>query len=227
MEPLGIVELYCVTCERQFSSTKTLNIHLKIHKKTPYACKDCDKFFPHPSHLKRHERIHTGEKPFPCSECGQPFTKYNNLKKHQLVHLDKKPFTCPQYDKSFTLFTALKQHDISKHTGVKPYKCLHCDWPFINFNSMNFHAKRHNRTNDHKCSKCKESFPIYAKLKQHFTNVHRVYCCSLSDQSFKCNDDLKRHHIDHTKKTEKNMLAVNVIWLSDVFLNIKCMRKCT
>ena len=175
MEPLGTIELCCVACERHFSSKKALNIHLKIHIKSPYACKDCDKFFPHPSHIRRHEKIHTGEKPFPCSECGQSFSQYTNLKKHQLVHSDKKPFTCSKCDKSFCEFKSLKQHDKTRHI----------------------------RMNDHKCSKCNESFPIYAELKRHFTNIHKVYCCSLCDQSFKYNDELKKHQKDHTNKTKK------------------------
>src|SRR5277367_1162014 len=36
-----------------------------------YECDTCGKRFQAPSHVKNHERSHTGEKPFKCGECGK------------------------------------------------------------------------------------------------------------------------------------------------------------
>lgn len=42
-------------------------IHFFIGEK-PYACSYCPKVFPSSSAMKKHTRIHTGEKPYECKE---------------------------------------------------------------------------------------------------------------------------------------------------------------
>ena len=51
-----------------------------------YVCKTCGRGFTRPSHLKIHERIHTGLRPFVCSFCGRSFNQKCNLKKHIWAH---------------------------------------------------------------------------------------------------------------------------------------------
>ena len=130
--------------------------------------------------VKRHMKVHEGEKRFRCGVegCGYATNRSNNLKQHLRIHTGEKPFKCPFEGCGFAATTSgnLKQH-MRTHTGEKPYKCPFegCGYATTTSGALKTHIRTHTGEKPYKC-------PFEG--------------CSFATAR---NDTLKRHMKTHTK----------------------------
>ncbi|XP_077563588.1 uncharacterized protein LOC144179200 [Haemaphysalis longicornis] len=108
------------------------------------CCQQCSYTTQCPSKLKRHQRIHTGERPFQCSHCGKAFIEKGNLVTHLRVHTGERPFLCHLCPSAFTQVNALVGH-VRSHTGERPFHCRFCPEAFKHRRQKKAHEqKAHN-----------------------------------------------------------------------------------
>ena len=67
------------------------------------------------SSLRKHERVHSGEKPHQCRFCEKTFSRTNTLRIHERQHTGETPYVCDQCGSGFKQRVSLVTHMKSKH----------------------------------------------------------------------------------------------------------------
>ncbi|XP_071445072.1 zinc finger protein 468-like [Hetaerina americana] len=162
-----VVTYKCAVCLKAFSQKYTLKRHMRIHAgQRPYECEICFKGFNHKQHLEGHMLAHTGERPHKCETCTKTFALKHHLKDHIRIHSRENLHKCEVCSKEFNIKQNLKRHMLI-HTGEFPHKCDICLKGFHHRQHLEGHMWTHTGERPYKCDVCQKTFTLRQSLKVH------------------------------------------------------------
>ena len=164
-----VVEINCKECKSIFFSEEKLADHeSRLH--ATHECQFCNKSFPSLVKVRKHERVHTGEKPHLCLHCGKQFHLLESLIIHRKIHDPSNAITCKFCIKTFYSLGILNAHIRRNHTGEKT--CVHCAKQFKCQENLTSHMKIHDLSNLLICEFCTKPFSSLSKLDMHVKCIH-------------------------------------------------------
>ncbi|XP_015241183.1 PREDICTED: uncharacterized protein LOC107091648 [Cyprinodon variegatus] len=115
----------CGICSERFRDPEELSEHGCLEaRERPYTCTECNKYFLHASHLKKHQITHQqpwSDREYPCNQCNSSFSSSQHFLSHLKTHVgttivlgqerdSSKGFICPVCHQCFSSATELIQH---------------------------------------------------------------------------------------------------------------------
>lgn len=114
--------------------------------KGSFKCPTCKEVFKSSNQLRKHQRIHTGERPNECDICYKSFDQPIELEMHKMIHFGKKPYKCDLCEKAFFESFRLESHRNS-HFRERLFECDICQMRLFNSNDLESHRRIHSLEN--------------------------------------------------------------------------------
>eukprot|EP01083_Nonionella_stella_P066412 174893_1 len=186
----------CGWCDKSYNWKSTMKRHQRVHTgERPFQCRYCPKAFVQKAHTINHERTHTGERRFFCDVCGRRFAHNSNLLVHKRSHTNFKPFHCDICGKGFLTKADTRRHR-RVHTGEKPFACDICGKRFAQRGYLNGHRRIHTGEKPYACELCPKRFALKSNLNAHHHTVHtESFRCNLCKDTFRDRKQLDEHRL--------------------------------
>ncbi|XP_055065969.2 zinc finger protein 1035 [Misgurnus anguillicaudatus] len=192
---VGQFKYRCGICQVRFPDPEQLSEHgCNPAKERPYSCPECNKYFLHGSHLKKHQLSHqlSARRSYQCNRCNMSFSYHHHYLTHLRSHGDKEApedTVIPGREKMIHVDSAKRE---------KIYQCPICPESFYQALDLANHLSVHS----HMCSVCNTTFPTKESLDEHeqcHLTAATQYECTECGDSFLGSDAFRKHHCSNRK----------------------------
>ncbi|KAJ8297552.1 hypothetical protein KUTeg_024083 [Tegillarca granosa] len=195
------VNITCKKCEMGFTDGNSFENH-NLTSHNLFTCLVCYNTFTCRNNMKRHMRLHTGQKPYKCTICSESFTRKDDVKRHLMRHTYNKPYRCNICNKGYMDRKTIKNHMKKEHQRKMVHVCPTCGESFDDNLKFQEHKKNHPELRMYRCTKCNftGSNPLMFHKHMLIHGPQKSYCCQ--DCNFVFNDPfrysfhLKKHRLE-------------------------------